>query len=88
MKIIRTINGQEIAIELTTEEMLQVYSELDEEYLREDIQQWAEDNGKTVDDELLENILGELNKNYDSNSSLWDNIAANYNWFVWLRNNK
>lgn len=86
MKITRTIHGQEITIELTKEELCEAYQEAEQNYFHEDILQWAEDHGKTIDDELLENILGELDKNYDSNSSLWDNISANYNWFVWLRN--
>lgn len=86
MKITRTINGQEIAIELTKEELREAYQEAEQNYFREDILQWAEDHGKTIDDELLENILGELDKNYDSNSSLWANIRSNYNWFVYLRN--
>lgn len=88
MKITRTIYGQEMTIELTKEELREAYREAEQNYFREDILQWAEDNGKTVDDELLENILGELDKNYDSNSSLWANISSTYNWFVYLRNNK
>lgn len=88
MKITRTIYGQEITIELTKEELREAYQEAEQNYFREDILQWAEDHGKTVDDDLIEEILGELDKNYDSNSSLWDNISSNYNWFVYLRNNK
>lgn len=87
MKITRTIYGQEITIELTKEELREAYQEAEQNYFREDILQWAEDHGKTIDNDLLEEILGELDKNYDSNSSLWDNISANYNWFVYLRNN-
>lgn len=86
MKITRTIYGQEITIELTKEELREAHQEAEQNYLREDILQWAENHGKTVDDDLLENILGELDKNYDSNSSLWANISSNYNWFVYLRN--
>lgn len=88
MKITRTIYGQEITIELTKEELREAHQEAEQNYFREDILQWAEDHGKTIDNDLLEEILGELDKNYDSNSSLWDNISANYNWFVYLRNNK
>ena len=88
MKITRTINGQEITIELTKQEIREAYREAEQSYFREDILQWAEDNEKEIDDDLLEKILGELDKNYDSNSSLWENISSNYNWFVWLRKNK
>ena len=88
MKITRTINGQEITIELTAEEMREAHREAEQNYFREDILQWAEDNEKEIDDDILEKILGELDKNYDSNSSLWANISSNYNWFVWLRKNK
>ena len=88
MKITRTINGQEITIELTKEELREAYQEAEQSYFREDILQWAEDNEKEIDDYLLEKILGELDKNYDSNSSLWNNISSNYNWFVYLRKNK
>lgn len=88
MKITRTINGQEITIELTSEEMRKAYYEIDREYLREDILQWAEDNEKEIDDDLIEKILGKLDKDYKSDYSLWDNISSNYNWFVWLRKNK
>ena len=88
MKITRTIYGQEITIELTKEELREAYREAEQNYFREDILQWAEDHGKTVDDDLIEKILGELDKNYDSNSSLWANISSNYNWLVYLRNNK
>lgn len=86
MKITRTINGQEALIELTKEELREAYHETEQDYFREDILQWAEDHEKTIDDDLLEKILGELDKNYDSNSSLWDNISSSYNWFIWLRN--
>lgn len=88
MKITRTIYGQEITIELTKEELREAHQEAEKNYLREDILQWAEDYGKTVDDELLENIVERLDNDYDSDYSLWDNISANYNWFVWIRNNK
>ena len=88
MKITRTINGQEITIELTKQELREAHREAEQNYFREDILQWAEDNEKEIDDDILEKILGELDKNYDSNSSLWANISSNYNWFVWLRKNK
>lgn len=88
MKITRTINEQEITIELTKEELREAYREEEQNYFRENILQWAECHEKTVDDDLLEEILGELDKNYDSNSSIWANISSNYNWFVYLRNNK
>lgn len=86
MKITRTIYGEEVTIELTKEELREAYREAEQNYFREDILQWAKDHGKDIDDELLEKILGELDKNYDSNSSLWTNISSNYNWFVYLRN--
>ena len=78
MKITRTINGQEIAIELTTEEMLLAYSELDEEYLREDIQQWAEDNDENISEKLETKMVRYLAEEDDANASRWDNIENAY----------
>ena len=78
MKITRTINGQEIAIELTTEEMLRVYSELDEEYLRADIQQWAEDNDANISEKLEDKMVCYLAEEDDANASRWDNIENAY----------
>ena len=78
MKITRTINGQEIAIELTTEEMLRAYSELDEEYLREDIQQWAEDNDENISEKLETKMVRYLAEENDANASRWDNIENAY----------
>ena len=78
MKITRTINGQEIAIELTTEEMLRAYSEIDEEYLREDIQQWAEDNDENISEKLENKMVCYLAKEDDANASRWDNIENAY----------
>ena len=78
MKITRTINGQEIAIELTTEEMLRAYSELDEEYLREDIQQWAEDNDENISEKLEAKMVRYLAKEDDANASRWVNIENAY----------
>lgn len=86
MKITRTINGQEITIELTAEEMLRAYYEIDKKYLCEDVQQWAEDTGKELDNDLLENVVEELESNYDSDFSHWDNIESAYNWQISLRN--
>ena len=78
MKITRTINGQEIAIELTTEEMLRAYSELDEEHLREDIQQWAEDNDENISEKLETKMVRYLAEEDDANASRWDNIENAY----------
>ena len=78
MKITRTINGQEIAIELTTEEMLWAYSELDEEYLRADIQQWAEDNDANISEKLEDKMVCYLAEEDDANASRWDNIENAY----------
>ena len=78
MKITRTINGQEIAIELTTEEMLLAYSELDEDYLREDIQQWAEDNDENISEKLETKMVRYLAEEDDANASRWDNIENAY----------
>lgn len=86
MEITRTIYGQEITIELTAEEMRKIYYEIDKEYLHEDVKQWAEGTGKELDNDLLENVVGELESNYDSNFSHWDNIESAYNWQVSLRN--
>ena len=78
MKITRIINGQEITIELTTEEMLWAYSELDEEYLREDIQQWAEDNDENISEKLEDKMVRYLVEEDDANASRWDNIENAY----------
>lgn len=78
MKITRTIYGQEITIELTTEEMLRAYSELDEEYLREDIQQWAEDNDENISEKLEAKMVRYLAEEDDANASRWDNIENAY----------
>ena len=78
MKITRTINEQEITIELTSEEMLRAYSELDEEYLREDIQQWAENNDKSISEKLEDKMVHYLAEEDDANASRWDNIENAY----------
>ena len=78
MKITRIINGQEITIELTEEEMLRTRSELDEEYLREDIQQWAEDNDKNISEKLETKMVRYLAEEDDANASRWDNIENAY----------
>ena len=61
MKITRTINGQEITIELTTEEMRKAYYDVEKDYYREDIETWLENNEEEVDDDfkdkMLENIV-------------------------------
>lgn len=87
MKITRTIYGEEITIELKREEMLKAYYEIDREYLRDDVLQWAEERDKVIDGQLLEDILGELDKSYDSNIGRWDNIQSAYNWQIYLRDN-
>ena len=78
MKITRTINGQKITIKLTTKEMEKVYREVDEEYLREDIQQWAEDNDKDIDEILENKMVRYLAEEDDANASRWDNIENAY----------
>lgn len=78
MKITRTIHGEEITIELTAEEMEKVYREVDEEYLREDIQQWAEDNDKDIDEILENKMVCYLAEEDDANASRWDNIENAY----------
>ena len=78
MKIIRTINGQKVTIELTTKEMEKVYREVDEEYLREDIRQWAEDNDEDIDERLENKMVRYLKEEDDANSSRWDNIENAY----------
>lgn len=78
MKITRTIYGQEITIELTAEEMEKVYREVDEEYLREDIQQWADDNDKDIDEILENKMVRYLVEEDDANASRWDNIENAY----------
>ena len=78
MKITRTIYGQEITIELTTEEMRRAYYDVEKDYYREDIEVWLENNEKEVDDEFKYKMLDELVDNYDSDISHWDNIANAY----------
>ena len=78
MKITRTINGQEITIELTAEEMRKAYYEIDREYLRDDIQQWAEDNDKNISEKLEAKMVCYLAKEDDANASRWDNIENAY----------
>lgn len=78
MKITRTINGQEITIELTAEEMRKAYYEIDREYLRDDIQQWAEDNDKNISEKLEAKMVRYLAKEDDANVSRWDNIENAY----------
>ena len=78
MKITRTINGQEITIELTAEEMRKAYYEIDREYLREDIQQWAEDNDENISEKLEDKMVCYLAKEDDANASRWDNIENAY----------
>ena len=79
MKITRTINGQEITIELTAEEMRRVYYAIEKDYYREDIKTWLENNEIEVDDDFKDKMLYELIDNYDSDLSHWENIASAYN---------
>ncbi len=78
MKITRIINRQRITIELTAEEMLLAYSEIDEEYLREDIRQWAEDNNENIGKKLENKMVCYLAEENDANASRWDNIENAY----------
>ena len=79
MKITRTINGQEITIELTAAEMRNAYYDVEKDYYREDIKMWLENNEKEVDDDFKDKMLYELIDNYDSDLSHWENIASAYN---------
>lgn len=78
MKITRTINGQEITIELTTEEMRRAYYDVEKDYYCEDIEVWLENNEKEVDDKFKDKMLDALIDDYDSNISYWNNIANAY----------
>lgn len=78
MKITRTINGQEITIDLTTEEMHRAYYDVEKDYYREDIEMWLENNEEEVDDDFKDRMLDELIDNYDSDISHWGNIANAY----------
>lgn len=86
MKIIRTINGQEITIELTAEEMRKAYYDVEKEYYREDIEMWLENNEKEVNDGFKDKMLYELINNYDSDLSHWENIASAYNGIKYYNN--
>ena len=82
MKITRTINGQEITIELTEEEMLRARSELDKEYIREtceeNIDLWLEENGRTISPELKRQMVDYLADDFDENMTIDDiEIAMN-----------
>lgn len=79
MKITRTINGQEITIELTAEEMRRAYYDVEKDYYREDIEMWLENNEKEVDGDFKDKMLDELIDDYDSDISHWENIANVYN---------
>ena len=79
MKITRTINGQEIAIELTAKEMREAYYEIEKDYYLEDIKTWLGNNEIEVDDDFKGKMLYELIDNYDSDLSHWENIASAYN---------
>ena len=79
MKITRTINGQEITIELTKEEMRRAYYEMEKDYYLEDIKTWLENHEIEVDDDFKDKMLYELIDNYDSDLSHWENIASVYN---------
>lgn len=86
MKITRTINGQEITIELTAEEMRKAYYDVEKEYYREDIETWLENNEKEVNDDFKDKMLYELIGNYDSDFSHWENIASAYNGIKYYNN--
>lgn len=79
MKITRAINGQEITIELTKEEMRRAHYEMEKDYYLEDIKTWLENNEIEVDDDFKDKMLYELIDNYDSDLSHWENIASVYN---------
>lgn len=86
MKITRIINGQEITIELTAEEMRKAYYDVEKDYYREDIETWLENNEKEVDDDFKDKMLYELINNYDSDLSHWENIASAYNGIKYYNN--
>lgn len=78
MKITRTINGQETTIELTAEEMLQAYYDVEKDYYRKDIEVWLENSEDEANKDLIDKILEELLDNYVSEMSHWENIANAY----------
>lgn len=82
MKITRTIDGQEIAIEPTEEEMLRARSELYEEYVREtceeNIDLWLEESGRAISPELKRQMVDYLADDFDENMTIDDiEIAMN-----------
>ena len=82
MKITRTIDGHEITIELTEEEMLLARSELDEEYIREtceeNIDLWLEESGRAISPELKRQVVDYLADDFDENMTIDDiEIAMN-----------
>lgn len=89
MKITRTIDGHEITIELTKEEMLRTRSELDEEYVREtceeDIDLWLEESGRVISPKLRRQMVDYLADDFDENMTVGDvEIAMN----CCIKNNK
>lgn len=82
MKITRTIDGHEITIELTEEEMLRARSELYEEYVREtceeNIDLWLEESGRAISPELKRQMVDYLADDFDENMTIDDiEIAMN-----------
>lgn len=88
MKITRTINGQEITIELTAEEMRKTHYEIEKDYYLEDIKTWLENNEIEVDDDFKGKMLDDLIDNYDSDISHWSNIEDAYDSIKYLQRSK
>ena len=78
MEIKRIIDGKEVTIKLTAWEEWKAYSKLDEQNCRDDIQQWAANNEKTISQTLEDSMVRYLAEKEDSNISRWDNIASAY----------
>ena len=85
MKITRTINGQEIVIELTAKEMRETYYEIEKDYYLEDIKTWLGNNEIEVDDDFKGKMLDDLIDNYDSDISHWSNIEDAYDRIKYLQ---
>ena len=55
-----------------------IFDELQEQYDKEDITSWLEDNGHKVTKKLVNEMFNVYRHHYDSEYGTWDNIASAY----------
>lgn len=59
---------------------------IDEEYAREDVLNWFQDNGiRKPKKALVDKVLSRYLSHADSNYGVWDNIAAAYDYYEYVR---